>query len=153
MSGNRNIEIKNKKAAFEYFFIDQYEAGIELTGTEVKSLRAGNANLSDAYCAFKDGSLYVHSMYIAEYKFGNINNHEPRRTRRLLLKKNELKKLLRKVEEKGNTIVPYRLYFSERGFAKLEVCLSKGKKSFDKRDQIKERDNKRELDRMKKMKL
>lgn len=153
MSNPRTVEIKNKKAAFEYFFLDEYEAGIQLTGTEVKSLRAGNANLSDAYCVFKDGSLYVHSMYIGEYKFGNINNHEPRRTRKLLLRKNELKKLLRKVEEKGNTIVPYKLYFSERGFAKLEIKLAKGKKSFDKRDQIKERDNKRDLDRIKKIRL
>lgn len=150
---NKNIEIKNRKAAFEYFFVDEFEAGIQLTGTEVKSLRAGNANLSDAYCAFKDGSLYVHSMYIAEYKFGNIHNHEPRRTRKLLLKKAELKKLLRKVEEKGNTIVPFRLYFSERGFAKLEIALAKGKKSHDKRDSIKEKDQKRELDRMKKVRL
>ena len=149
----RKIQIKNKKASFEYFFEAEFEAGIQLTGTEVKSLREGNANLSDAYCAFKNGSLYVHSMYIGEYKFGNINNHETRRTRRLLLRKSELKKLQRKVDEKGNTIVPYKLYFSDRGFAKLQIMLAKGKKSFDKRDQIKERDNKRDLERIKKIRL
>lgn len=147
----KNVEIKNRKATFEYFFIDTYEAGLKLVGTEVKALRAGNANLSDAYCVFKDNDLEVHSMYIGEYKFGNQNNHETRRVRRLLLRKSELKKLKRKVDEKGNTIVPYRLYFNDRGFAKLEIALAKGKKSFDKRDQIKERDNKRELDRLKKI--
>lgn len=149
----KNISIKNKKASFEYFFIDTYEAGLKLVGTEVKSLREGNANLSDAYCVFRGDDLEVHSMYIGEYKFGNQNNHETRRVRRLLLKKSELKKLKRKVEEKGNTIVPYKLYFSDRGFAKLEIALAKGKKTFDKRDQIKERDNKRELDRLKKMNI
>ncbi|MCL4106501.1 UNVERIFIED_CONTAM: hypothetical protein GTU68_030459, partial [Idotea baltica] len=149
----KKVVIKNKKASFEYFFIDTYEAGLKLVGTEVKALREGNANLSDAFCIFRDGNLEVHSMYIGEYKFGNLNNHETRRVRRLLLKKSELKKMLRKVEEKGNTIVPYKLYFNDRGFAKLEIALAKGKKSFDKRDQIKERDNKRELDRMKKITL
>jgi len=149
----KNVEIKNRKAKFEYHFIDTFEAGLKLVGTEVKSLRAGNANLSDAYCVFKDMDLEVHSMYIGEYKYGNQNNHETRRVRRLLLKKSELKKLHRKVEEKGNTIVPYRLYFNDRGFAKLEIVLAKGKKSYDKRDQIKERDQKRELDRLKKITL
>lgn len=147
----KNIEIKNRKATFEFFFIDVYEAGIVLTGTEVKSLRDGNANLSDAYCVFNNGDLYVHSMYIGEYSHGNIFNHEPRRTRRLLLRKSELKKLEKKVNEKGNTIVPYKLYFSERGMAKLEIALAKGKKSYDKRDQIKERDNQRDLERVKKI--
>ncbi len=150
MSKKSDIEIKNKKAKFEYFFEDIYEAGISLTGTEVKSLRAGNANLSDAYCTFEDGNLYVNSMFIAEYKFGNIHNHETRRKRRLLLRKSELRKLEKKVTEKGNTIVPYRLYFSERGLIKLEIALAKGKKAYDKRDQIKERDNKRDLERVQK---
>ena len=153
MGQPKNVEIKNRKAKFEYHFIDTFEAGLKLVGTEVKSLRAGNANLSDAYCVFKDMDLEVHSMYIGEYKYGNQNNHETRRVRRLLLKKSELKKLHRKVEEKGNTIVPYRLYFNDRGFAKLEIVLAKGKKSYDKRDQIKERDQKRELDRLKKITL
>ena len=106
----KKVEIKNRKATFEYFFIDTYEAGLKLVGTEVKALREGNANLSDAYCVFKGDDLEVHSMYIGEYKFGNQNNHETRRVRRLLLKRSELKKLKRKVEEKGNTIVPYNLF-------------------------------------------
>lgn len=150
MGKKSDIEIKNKKAKFEYFFEDIYEAGISLTGTEVKSLRAGNANLSDAYCTFEDGNLYANSIFIAEYKFGNIHNHETRRKRRLLLRKSELRKLEKKVTEKGNTIVPYRMYFSERGLVKLEIALAKGKKAYDKRDQIKERDNKRDLERVQK---
>lgn len=149
----KKIEIKNKKASFEYFFMDEFEAGLVLAGTEVKSLRDGNANLSDAYCVFHDGNLYVHSMFIGEYSYGNNFNHDTRQVRRLLLRKSELKKLQRKVEEKGNTIVPYKLYFSDRGFAKLKIMLAKGKKDFDKRDQIKERDNKREMERIKKIKL
>lgn len=140
-------EIVNRKAKYEYHLIDQYEAGIVLTGTEVKSLRAGNANLSDAYCMFDHGNLIVKSMYIAEYDHGNIHNHETRADRRLLLKKSELKKIQRKVEEKGLTLVPYRLYFSDRGFVKLEIWLAQGKKSFDKRHTIKDKDMKRDLDR------
>ncbi|WP_235298751.1 SsrA-binding protein SmpB [Portibacter marinus] len=153
MAQAKKVEIKNRKAKFEYHFVDTYEAGLKLVGTEVKALRAGNANLSDAYCVFRDNDLDVHSMYIGEYKYGNQNNHETRRVRRLLLKKSELRKLQRKVEEKGNTIVPYRLYFNDRGFAKLEIALAKGKKSYDKRDQIKERDQKRELERLKKISI
>ena len=148
---NKPKEIVNRKAKFEYHFMLELDAGIMLTGTEVKSLREGNANLSDAYCLFKDDGLYIRSMYIGEYKHGNIHNHETRRERKLLLKKNELKKLERRVKEKGLTIVPYRLYLSERGLAKLDIRLAQGKKSYDKRQSIKERDNKRELDRVKKM--
>ena len=115
-------EIVNRKAKFEYHFLQTFEAGIVLTGTEVKALRQGLANLNDAYCIFeKNGVLTVKSLFIAEYDHGTIYNHDARRDRTLLLKKPELKKLLRRVEEKGLTIVPYRLYFSERGFAKLEV--------------------------------
>ena len=119
-------------------------------GTEIKSIREGNVNLRDAYCTFKDGNLIVKSMFIAEYSHGNINNHETRRDRRLLLRKQELKKLLKKVKEKGNTIIPYRLYINDRGFAKLEVALATGKKSHDKRNSIKEKDQKRDLARQKK---
>jgi len=151
--GSKKIEIKNRKAAFEYKFLSEYEAGIILMGTEIKSIRKGEANLKEAYCVFKDGELLIRGMYIAEYKYGTYNNHEPTRVRKLLLKKIELKKLERRVKEKGMTIVPYRLYISERGFAKIEVMLATGKKSYDKRATIKERDNKRELDRMKKIKL
>jgi len=146
-------EIVNRKAKFEFSFIQQYEAGLVLTGTEVKALRQGLANLNDAYCLFDHGNLVVKNMFIAEYDHGTIYNHDARRDRRLLLRKAELKKLERRVTEKGYTIVPYRLYFSDRGFAKLEVALAQGKKAFDKRETIKERDNKRELDRVKKIKL
>jgi len=144
-------EIKNRKAKFEYHFLSGFEAGMVLKGTEVKSLRKGEGNLNDAYCMFINGELFIKSMYIAEYAFGNINNHETRRDRKLLLKKPELKKIERKISEKGFTLVPYRVFFSERGFAKVEVFLAQGKKSYDKRDSIKERDSKRDLDRIKKM--
>ncbi len=144
-------EIKNKKAKFEYHFLTGFEAGMMLKGTEVKSLRKGEASLSDAYCYFVNGELFLKSMYIAEYSHGNINNHETRRDRKLLLKKPELRKIERRITEKGMTLVPYRVFFSERGFAKIELFMAQGKKAYDKRDSIKERDNKRELDRVKKM--
>lgn len=140
-------EIVNRKARHEYFFVQEYEAGLMLVGTEVKSIKAGNANLSDAYCHFSNDELIVRSMYIAEYEYGNMNNHETRRDRKLLLKRSELKKLQRKVTEKGMTIVPYRLYFSERGFVKLEIVLCSGKKSHDKRESIKQKDRKRDMER------
>jgi len=143
-------EIVNRKAKFEYQLLDSYEAGIVLKGTEVKSIKLGNANLSDAYCIFENGNLTLKSMYIAEYEYGNVYNHETRRDRRLLLRKNELKKIERRVTEKGMTLVPYRLYFSERGFIKLEIFLATGKKAYDKRESIKARQNKRDLDRIKK---
>jgi SsrA-binding protein len=146
-------EIVNRKAKFEYSFIQEYEAGLQLTGTEVKAMRQGLANLNDAYCLFENGSLTVKNMFIAEYDHGTIYNHTARRDRRMLLRKAELKKLERRVMEKGYTIVPYRLYFSERGFAKLEIALAQGKKAFDKRETLKERDSKRELDRIKKIKI
>ena len=146
----KNVNITNKKARYEYFFDAVLEAGIVLTGTEIKSIRQGKASLAEAYCRFKDGQLYIHGMHISEYTEGTYNNHEPLRVRKLLLHKRELKKLLRRVTEKGVTIVPYRLYLSDRGFAKVEVALATGKKSFDKRNVIKDRDNKRNLDRIKK---
>ncbi|MEL6720559.1 MAG: SsrA-binding protein SmpB [Bacteroidota bacterium] len=141
------IEIVNRKAAHLYFFNEQIEAGIQLLGTEIKSIRAGHVNLNDAYCYFKKGELFVQSMYIKEYDHGNIFNHEPRRLRKLLLRKRELKKLEKKVKEKGVTIIPYRLYFSERGFVKMEIAIATGKKSADKRNSIKEKDIKRDMDR------
>lgn len=143
-------EVVNKKARYEYQFLDTYEAGIMLKGTEIKSIRNGHTNLNDAYCTFTDGELTIRSLYIKEYEFGNIENHEPRRARKLLLKKQELKKLEKRVKERGFTIVPYRLYITERGFAKVEIALAQGKKSYDKRDSIKQKDQKRDLDRMKK---
>lgn len=150
---SRAIEIVNRKATHEYQFVNEIEAGIQLTGTEVKSVRAGHANLKEAYCLFIKGELYIKNMFIAEYKFGSYNNHEPRRQRKLLLKKGELKKLNRRVKEKGFTIVPYRLYFSERGFVKIEVALAQGKRQYDKRHSIKDRENKRNLARLNKIKL
>ena len=145
----QKIENVNRRATFEFQFIDVVEAGIVLTGTEIKSIRDGNVNLRDAYCVFKDGELFVYSMFIAPYSHGNQFNHEARRTRKLLLKRNELKKLEKKVKEKGFTIVPHKLYISDRGFAKVEIALAQGKKSYDKRESIKQKDMKRDLDRMK----
>lgn len=139
--------IVNRKAKFEYTLVDEFEAGIMLKGTEVKAMRAGNANLSDAYCIFDDGNLIIKSMFIAEYDHGNVNNHETRADRRLLLRKPELKKIKKKLDEKGLTLVPYKIYFSDRGFVKLNIWLAQGKKSFDKRNSIKEKDVKRDLDR------
>lgn len=130
--------------------MDQFEAGIELTGTEIKSIRRGSADLRDAYCFFKKGELFVKNLYIAEYDWGNQFNHETRRVRKLLLRKAELRKLEKKIKERGFTIVPYRLYLNDRGFAKLEIALAQGKKTHDKRTTIKEREGKRDLDRIKK---
>lgn len=143
------VNIENRRAKYEYTFIDTYEAGISLTGTEIKSIRQNNANLSDAYCYFEDGELFVKSMFVGEYEHGNRQNHEPRRDRKLLLKKQELRKLEKRVKERGFTIVPYRLYLNERGYAKLEIALAQGKKVYDKRKSIKEKDLKRELKQMK----
>lgn len=150
MAGKKNIEIVNKKATFEFHFLQTFEAGISLTGTEVKSIRLGNANLKDAYCSFKDGELYVKSLFISEYKFGNIFNHESRRDRKLLLRKTELNKLDKKVKEKGLTIIPYRIFLTDRGFIKIEIALAQGKKAYDKRVSIKEKDLQRDMDRHKK---
>ena len=150
MAEPKQIDITNRRARFEYHFMDTYEAGIVLTGTEIKSIRAGNANLRDAYCIFDREELIVKSLYIAPYKEGSYANHEPTRDRKLLLKRSELKKLQRRVEEKGMTLVPYRLYINERGLAKVEIALAQGKKAYDKRESIKERDTKRELDRSRK---
>jgi SsrA-binding protein len=141
------IYIKNKKAYFEYHILDKYVAGIQLLGTEIKSIRQGKANLNDAFCSFLNDQLYVRNLHISEYSFGSFYNHEAKRDRLLLLTKKELKKLLTKSEEKGFTIVPLALFISERGFAKLEIALAQGKKTFDKRETLKERDTKIELDR------
>ncbi len=144
------VAITNRKASHEYFFVHEFDAGIMLTGTEVKSIRNGNANLSDAYCAFEKGELWIRNLYIAEYEFGTDANHMPRRQRKLLLRKPELRKLERGLKEKGATIVAYKLFLSERGFVKLTVCLARGKKTFDKRETIKDRESKREIDRVNK---
>lgn len=143
----KKVEIINRKAAFGYFFRDTFEAGIVLKGTEVKSIRAGLVNLNDSFCYFSKGELLVRNLYIKEYDFGNQFNHDTRRARKLLLKRIELKKLEKKVRERGFTIIPYRLYMSDRGFAKLEVMLAEGKKSFNKRETIKNKDLKRDAAR------
>ncbi|MEL7123221.1 MAG: SsrA-binding protein SmpB [Bacteroidota bacterium] len=146
----KTIEIINRKAEYQYHFVDTIEAGIVLKGTEIKSIRGGAINLRDAFCVFKKGELFIRNLYIKEYDFGNFFNHEARRTRKLLLKKGELKKWEKKVKERGYTIIPFRMYLSERGFAKVEIVLAQGKKSYDKRNSIKQKDQKRDLDRIKK---
>src|SRR3989339_1741232 len=141
----KNITV-NRKASHEYFIIQTFEAGIILTGTEVKSLRQGKANLVDSYAALKDGEVWLHSVHISPYEQGNIYNHEPTRTRKLLLKKSEIRKLIGKVKEKGLTLIPLRLYFKE-GKVKVELAVAKGKKVYDKRESIARRDFQREQER------
>lgn len=141
------LQIKNKKAGFEYFLIERLIAGMVLTGTEIKSLRAGKASISEAYCSFTGNELYVRNMHIAEYEYGTYNNHDPRRDRKLLLTARELRKLRTRLEEKGFTLVPVLLFINEKGFAKLEIALAKGKKLYDKRETTKKRDVEREMER------
>ena len=143
-----NINIKNRKASFEYQFIATFVAGISLVGTEIKSIRNNKANISDAYCVFMDEELYVKNLHIAEYPNGGYANHEPKRDRKLLLNKQELHKMLGKVKEKGNAVIPIRLFINESGIAKLEIALARGKKIYDKRESIKENDQKRDMDRI-----
>jgi SsrA-binding protein len=140
-------EIKNKKAAFEFNFLQTYTAGIMLTGTEVKSIRDGKANFTDSYGVMMNGDLFLKNMHISEYKEGSYNNHEPKRMRKLLLNKEELRKIESKLKEKGTTIVPVRLFFNERSIAKVEIAVAKGKKLFDKRETLKEKDLRRQLSR------
>lgn len=138
-------EIRNRQAYYEYFIDDKFDAGMVLTGTEVKSLRAGKASFNDAYCYINKGELYIKSLHIAEYSHGTMNNHDPLRERKLLLNKRELKKIESKIKEKGITVVPLRIFFSEKGLAKIEIGLGKGKKLYDKRETIKQRDTQREM--------
>ncbi|MDP3461261.1 MAG: SsrA-binding protein SmpB [Bacteroidales bacterium] len=141
------IRIKNKRASFEFFLIEKFVAGIVLMGTEIKAIREGKANLNDSYCTFRDHELYVQALHISEYSYGTYNNHEPKRDRKLLLNFRELKKLSTKVKEKGFTIVPVTLFINEKGRAKLEIALAKGKHHYDKREDLKKKDSKREMDR------
>ena len=146
------VNIKNKKAKFEYEILDTYTAGIVLTGTEIKSIREGKASIAERFCEFNDrGELFVINMTIQEYSHGTYYNHKPKAERKLLLNRRELKKLEKEVNVKGNAIVPLRLFLNEKGLAKLEIALGKGKKLFDKRETLKDRDNKRNLDRIKKI--
>jgi len=142
-----NINIVNRKAGHEFHLLDCYQAGIELVGTEIKALRQGKANLQDSFSYFHRGELYVKNLHISEYSQATFFNHEPKRTRRLLLKKRELKKLRREVEGSGKTIVPRKLFINNKGLAKLEVCLAKGKKLHDKRQALKEKEQKREMNK------
>lgn len=142
------INIRNKRASFEYEFIETFVAGIQLFGTEIKSIRAGKANIGDSFCYFNNNELYVKEMHISEYKFGSYYNHEEKRERKLLLNRKELDKLDRKTKESGLTIVPLRIFLNQKGFAKMEIALCRGKKHYDKRESLKQKDHKREIDRM-----
>lgn len=146
---SNDINIRNRQAGFEYEILDKYVAGIVLSGTEIKSIREGKANLQDGYCYLSNGEMFVKGVNITPYAQGTHYNHEATRERKLLLKRSEIKKLEGKVEEKGLTLVPLRLFINERGFAKLEIALGKGKKLHDKRQSIKDREAKRELSKMK----
>lgn len=144
------INIKNKKAWFNYEFVERFIAGIRLTGTEIKSLRAGKASLSDSYCSFTNHELYVHNMNISEYSHRGYSSHIPNQDRKLLLNRKELNKLEKKVNEKGLTIVTLRVFINDRGLAKLEIALARGKREYDKRETIKRKDTERDLDRLQK---
>jgi SsrA-binding protein len=145
-----DITIRNKKASHDYEFLEKFIAGIKLTGTEIKSLRAGKAALTDSYCLFRDGELYIKGMHISEYWWGNLNNHDPLRERKLLLKARELRKIERKVKEAGLTVIVVKVFINERGLAKAEIAVSKGKKEYDKRETLKRKETERELDRLRK---
>jgi len=147
----KTVSIKNKRARFEFEILDQYIAGIVLTGTEIKSIRNNKASIVESFCEFNENEeLFAVNMYIEEYAFGSRFNHQPRGTRKLLLNKKELKKLNKEIKKSGLTIVPLKLYINDKGFAKMLIALARGKKLFDKRETIKDRDNKRNLDRVKK---
>lgn len=147
MAEAKNINIKNKRATFDYEFLEEYTAGVVLTGTEIKSIRLGKASMTDTYCYFEKGELWIRGMNIAEYDWGTCNNHAPRRDRKLLLQKKELVKLIRASQDKGLTIVGYRMFLNDRGLAKVVIALARGRKTYDKREYIKENDAKREMDK------
>ena len=142
-----DLNIRNKKAYFEYHILEEFTAGIQLLGTEIKSIRDGKANINDSFCAFLNKQLYIRNMHIAEYSHGSFYNHEAKRDRILLLNKKELAKLKAKTEEKGFTIIPLKIFVNNRGFAKVLIGLAQGKKIYDKRETLKDRDSKKEMDR------
>lgn len=144
---SNQINIKNKKASFEYEFIEKFTAGIQLTGTEIKSIRAGKASIVEGYCFLKDNELFIKNMYIAEYEQGSYNNHNPKRDRKLLLNRTEINKLIKKKKDVGLTIVPLKVFINKKGYAKLDIALAKGKKLHDKRHDLKDKDAKRQMDR------
>ncbi|NLX81065.1 MAG: SsrA-binding protein [Proteiniphilum sp.] len=142
------INIRNKRATFDYELLDTYTAGIVLTGTEIKSIRLGKASLVDSYCIFENNELWIKNMNIATYFYGTYNNHEARRDRKLLLNRNEMRKIVRMTKETGFTIIPTRLFINDKGLAKLVIAVAKGKKSHDKRQALREKEDKRSMDRM-----
>ncbi|KAA5535276.1 MAG: SsrA-binding protein SmpB [Myroides sp.] len=146
----KSINILNKRAKFEFEFIEKYTAGIVLAGTEIKSIRLGKASIADSFCEFQNGELFMINSHVEEYSFGTHYNHKAKSERKLLLNKKELKSLNKSVQNKGLTIVPLRLFTNEKGLAKVEIALAKGKKLYDKRETIKDRDNKIDLARLKK---
>lgn len=153
MIDQSKINIQNKKAGFEFEIIDRYEAGIVLRGSEIKAIRNGGGSISEAYCVMRDGEMFIKNMNIPEYSHGGYSNHEPVTLRKLLLTKRELGRIDAKMREKGLSVIPLRLFLSDRGFAKLEIGVGRGKKKFDKRESLKQKDTKREVDRaMKKYK-
>lgn len=141
------LEIINRKAAHLYHFYQSFEAGMVLSGSEVKSIKGGNANLSDAYCIVEHGEVKLKNMHISEYKQSQETDYNPKRERKLLLNKTEIRKIERKISEKGFTLIPYKIYLNDRGFIKIELIVASGKKSFDKRESIREKDEKRDLER------
>ncbi len=144
----QHVHIKNRKASHEYSFLDQYLAGIVLQGTEIKSIRMGKVTLTDAFCLFKGEELFVRDMHISPYEMGSIHNHEPKADRKLLLTKRELKKIKEKMKDSGLTMIPTELFISEKGWVKLRIAIAKGKKLYDKRNDLKEKSMKRELGKL-----
>lgn len=144
---SEQVNIRNKKASHDFEFLEKFVAGIQLSGTEIKSIRLGKASLVDCFCYFHNRELFVKNMHIAEYYWGNLNNHDPKRDRKLLLTKKELEKLYRRSQEKGLAIIAFHLFLNEKGIAKLEIALAKGKKEYDKREDLKHKEAKREMDR------
>lgn len=151
MLAKSDVNIKNRRATFDYAVLDRYVAGIQLFGTEIKSIRESKASLVDTYCLFQGDELWVKQMHIAEYRFGSYANHEVRRDRKLLLQRKELRKLQRQVKDTGKTIIPLRLFINEKGLAKLEIGLCQGKHEYDKRQSIKEREDKRQIQDIKRI--
>jgi SsrA-binding protein len=147
---DNKINIKNKRAYFDYEILEKFVAGMVLSGTEIKSIRMGKASLSDSYCLIHENEMYVKGLQITEYQYGSYNNHEPSRDKKLLLERSEIRRLARKTRESGNTIIVLRLFISGNGYAKIEIALAKGKKNYDKRESLKQKDAKRQMDRSKK---
>ena len=151
MRNRSNIRIENKRARFEYIILDRYTAGIQLFGTEIKSIREGKASLVDSYCAVEHGEMYIKQMHIAEYRFGSYANHDAKRDRKLLLQRKEIRKLEKATKDTGKTIIPLVLFINEKGLAKVEIALCQGKHTYDKRQSLREADDKREMAQMRKM--